>query len=126
MKKEINIDNVLEGYVWLSDSQEPIVMPYDKLDKTRFLVSDNPFVVEAQYVDNSKVSHSIKYVDGHYYEMTTNPGDLNEDDFYLCETHRMKGRRMIVAQMWKPEEDKLCMGFDVLKFKGLVFVGFEK
>ena len=122
--------NKCEGYLWLSDQQQPTVYQ-DKsidicLDETK-----NPFVVEGQlYDEENKVSYSIKYVDGQYlinkYKVDesdfTNPD--NQIESYL--SNRMDDRWLIFLSVWEEIEDENCMGMPVLTLTKHVFIGFDE
>ncbi len=120
--QEIRIENVKEGYIWLSNSQKPEIIGSNYI-KTYSSI-ENPFVVEGEYVDNNGFSHSIRYVDGEYYDFVSDVNNIPDEDKFISETNRLNCK-MIVAQIWLPEPDTLCEGKDVLKFKGWAFLGFK-
>lgn len=121
----IQIENVQEGYYWESDKTEPTIL--NSGDKIERSPSANPFIIEAQYVDNTNVSHAIRYADGCYFEEKTNLSEENvEYDDLIFESHRMNNRKLCFRRYWKAEADELCEGMPVLKFWKMVFVGFGK
>lgn len=113
-----------QGYLWYSDKKEPQVLNNEVFELE---ISDNtnPFIIEGQLYDGKK-SISIKYVDGKYLVNTYNVDNLDrkiqEQLFY---SHRMDGRRLIFKQNWRPVNDELCEGMQVLQPAELVFVGFN-
>ncbi len=122
--------NKCEGYLWLSDQQQPTVYQ-DKsidicLDETK-----NPFVVEGQLYDKEeKKSYSIKFVDGQYliniYKVGerdfTNPNNMIKS--YL--SNRMDDRWLKFLSVWEEIEDENCMGMPVLTLTKHVFIGFDE
>lgn len=127
----IQIENVREGYYWESDKTEPTIL--NSGDKIERSPSANPFIIEAQYVDNTDVSHAIRYADGCYFEEKTSLREENavreenvEYDDLIFESHRMNNRKLCFRRYWKAEADELCEGMPVLKFWKMVFVGFGK
>lgn len=120
-----------EGYYWLSDSKEPIMVDDKNLfDSSIFQV--NPFVIEAMLWDEDAkrsimVTHTGKY---NIFEYGINDikkieGAQLEQKEYLA--HKMKDKtHVIFNQLWLPENDDLCEGMMVLKMKAQIFIGFDK
>lgn len=122
--------NKCEGYLWLSDQQQPKVYQDESidicLDETK-----NPFVVEGLlYDEENKESYSIKYVDGQY---LVNIYKVDERDFtnsdnqiksYL--SNRMGDRWLKFLSYWDEIEDENCMGMPVLTLTRNVFIGFDE
>jgi CRISPR type III-associated protein (TIGR04423 family) len=127
---EIPKDLTYTGYIWMSDSSRPT----QYLQPTRLgdvlCVSDesNPFIVEGQlYSKTAEKSYSIKYVDGKHivkdYDLKLLPEEYDLKKFI---PNRIDGvSKILFRQYWKPREDKLCEGMDVLVPADYVFVGFE-
>ncbi len=132
--KNINIENIKEGYFWESDKSAPIIIDgnVDKsgISKLEYGEYSNPFLIEAQYVDEDECSHSIKYVDGYYIEVKTNLKELKQKpesfDLFEFNGHRMNGRVLQFARVWSPDTDVQCVGMSVYKFDRMVFLGFKK
>jgi CRISPR type III-associated protein (TIGR04423 family) len=123
---DINYEATYEGYIWMSNSNGPIVMTGIHLDKT-LLEEVNPFVIEGQLYDSdNKKSLSIKYVDGEYlihsYDLSTKDFDSKNQKQYV--SNRMDGRKLKFVQRWKPQDDEFCEGMKALQPSELVFIGF--
>ncbi len=118
-----------EGYVWLSDAANPIVLNNEKyaFDK----VEINPFIIEALlYNAERNTSIHIQHT-GDYqiaeYNLTAikNTAAVLEDKEYL--PHRLDGvKNLKFKQVWTEEVDKLCEDMTVLKLRAIVFCGFNK
>lgn len=118
----------VEGYIWMSDQSKPRVLKGEKLQETEtYSSSDNPFIVEAQFVIDNEKSCSIKCVDGVFI--------VNE--YRLCDYENLQKKHYAANKMegvkgldfvlnWKEEKDELCNGFPVLQPAELVFTGFTK
>ena len=114
-----------EGYYWMSDATEPVVLDGQEWP-TRLLEQHNPFVVEAQLVDkrNGK-SYSIKYADGKPIILCYDTQSLPDDENIIFEGKRMGGRLLNFIRRWRPEPDDLCEGMEVLRPAEQIFVGFS-
>lgn len=115
-----------EGYVWLSNAKEPILLPDESFD---FLtVEPNPFVIEALLFDkDEKKSIHVQYT-GEYQIFEYDLSKLEKSNYVEKEylPHRLKDvEKVLFKQIWLPEKDKNCAGFDVLKLKAIVFCGFN-
>ena len=149
---KINITDIpkdieYEGYLWMSNSKNPIVLKSEKLKSLRLNESEsdkpvifdeisdlsNPFIIEGQlYSKNTKKSYSIKYADGEHivveYDLNNLPKDRvfdeKEDDKKFI-PNRINASMLKFRQYWKPEEDEFCEGMEVLQPAGFVFVGFK-
>jgi CRISPR type III-associated protein (TIGR04423 family) len=133
---KITIDTSLryEGYLWLSDSKEPIVFdgksPMNKNKKFAEInpfPSLNPFVIEGfLFLCANKESYSIKYVDGKYLVnrfIVTNDEKENSKA-YLA--HRMpEVDKLKFSQRWKSVKDEYCEGMEVLQPAEWIFTGLE-
>ena len=140
-----------EGYLWFSDADAPVVLDGEELavdfdqvltieGKDYDLPSKKVFIVEAQLFDNnSKISYSVKYVDGKHlvkrYEvdkkylekqneidaLSDNPEKPDYKQYY---GNRLK-RWLKFLQYWKLQKDSFCCGMETWIPKQLVFVGFN-
>lgn len=122
--------NKCEGYLWLSDQQEPKVYQDESIDIC-LDETQNPFVVEGQLYDKEKQeSYSIKYVDGQYLinKYKVDEKDLinqdNEAKSYF--SNRMDDRWLKFLRYWEEREDENCMGMPVLTLTKNVFIGFDE
>jgi CRISPR type III-associated protein (TIGR04423 family) len=118
-----------EGYVWLSNSEKPIILPKENVDFSKYEEGKNPFIVEALLYSREQnksviIRHTGKY---HIYEYDLNnlpDGAVLEDVEYL--PHRLDGvKKVCFKQLWLPEEDENCEKMKVLKMKALIFTGFD-
>lgn len=135
---EIDKNRIYEGYLWLSDSKEPVVL--DNAEKKLCDVlkekekegilndSVNPFVIESFLWDKAnKDSYSIKYVDGksvvHKFHITEDDLRNNETKEYFA--NRIEGQ-LLFLDVWSPEKDQQCLDMEVLQPEAKVFIGFKK
>jgi len=116
-----------EGYFWLSDAKEPIVLNNQIYDyKT---VGINPFVIEALlYCEKENISIQVQHT-GEYqifeYHLNDYPEASLLEKTYL--PHRLEGvQKVKFKQIWLPEQDENCQGMDVMILKSIVFCGFLK
>ena len=132
----INETYQYEGYLWMSDQEEPKVFENQPVALPR--EDDNPFVVEGQLFNKKHgLSYSIKYVDGEYIiqEYTVTEADKNnpnnEKKAYL--SNRMGGRWLQFLRYWEEilDEDNYKdvanpEGLPVLTQTKNVFIGFKE
>lgn len=126
--KDINNDSVYQGYTWMSDADEPIVVNDCQLG-LEISGQSNPFIIEGQLWNSErKKSYSIKFVDGEYLitEYCLTDDDLcRQEHVYYC-ANRMPGHPYLhFLRFWELESDSLCEGKEVLTPKQMVFVGFS-
>ena len=119
-----------EGYVWMSDQQEPLVICPDEEFEMTLCDEDNPFVVEGNLWDaTNRVSIMIKYVDGKYIVRRTEVTDECKKNATRKEflPHRVKGvKKLVLLQCWNEEKDPLCENMVTLQPGKLEFIGFIK
>ena len=119
-----------EGYIWMSDQQEPLLICPDEEFELTLSDTDNPFVIEGNLWDaTNKLSIMIKYVDGKYIVRRTLVSDermRNEPEKEFL-PHRIKGvKKLLFLQCWREEKDPLCENMVALQPDKLVFIGFNK
>lgn len=141
---EIPLDKKYEGYLWLSDSNEPKVFTNESIDIE--LKEDMiPFVVEGQlYESTTRISYSIKYVDGkclvYNNDIDSALLDLDEGEQksitlkdvpciverkdYL--SNRMDEKWLKFLRYWEAKPDENCEGMSAFAITKNVFIGFEK
>ncbi|OIP02307.1 MAG: type III CRISPR-associated protein [Bacteroidetes bacterium CG2_30_33_31] len=116
-----------EGYVWMSDAKEPIVLNKETFDFSK--IGINPFIIEALlYCDGEDISihiqHTGEYQIFEYHLNDFSKKNLVEKDYL---PHRLNGvKNLIFKQIWMPEPDENCAGIDVMNLKVIVFCGFKK
>ena len=116
----------VQGYYWVSDSESPVIIdgPFDGME---LIASSNPFVIEAQfYIKLTRISYSIKYIDGGYYvqaQPVTDEMTVNAKSFISKWDERLK---LLFSTVWVAEPDPLCCNMDVLMPANCVFVGFMR
>ena len=131
--KRIDINDIkpgeYQGYIWYSDNTTPERLYNEELHLQH---REGAFIVEGLlWSQDSLTSIIIRYHDGmqHVYEEVVTPDDLKDDEKVSRESyvsHRIPGLpRLNFLRYWKPEADKLCEGFEVLKPSAFVFVGFD-
>lgn len=125
---DINRDATYDGYLWLSDATEPVVLDGEKLDSA-LLEQENPFVIEAQLYDAAgSRSYAVRYADGRHVVTEFDADDINaagrvtEKCFVPL---RIKHRGLHFKQLWSPRGDELCEGMPVLEPVAMIFVGFN-
>ena len=117
-----------EGYVWLSDAEKPIILPNSEFEFSKYTEQSNPFIIEALLFDkvNNKsihIAHTGKYHINEY-DLKRYTDENLVDVQYL--PHRLKDiNKVCFKQLWLPEKDENCNGFEVLKMKALIFTGFD-
>jgi CRISPR type III-associated protein (TIGR04423 family) len=128
MNRLINITEIPKernytGYLWMSDTKEPLTDSLDKhLDITD---SDNPFIVEGQlYAKEAQKSYSIKYVDGKHIvtEYDIPAKGIYDEKIFI--PNRIKKSGIVFRQYWKSQNDDLCEGMEVLVPAAYIFMGF--
>lgn len=122
-----NIPNLTyEGYVWMSDKEYPIVLNGETYDFSE--INTNPFIIEALLYNKEEkksihVQHSGEYQIFEYDLSKLEKSNLVEKEYL---PHRLKDvEKVLIKQIWLPEKDENCAGFDVLKLKAIVFCGFK-
>ncbi|MDR3057356.1 MAG: TIGR04423 family type III CRISPR-associated protein, partial [Prevotella sp.] len=63
---KIEIKEPCEGYIWKSNSPNPVVY-YNEPVTIELDENINPFIVEGYLYVKDKLSYTIKYVDGKYF-----------------------------------------------------------
>jgi CRISPR type III-associated protein (TIGR04423 family) len=116
-----------EGYIWMSDSEEPKVLNGEKFDFS--LIQINPFIIEGLLFDkvaniSIHIIHTGDYVITKY-ELHKLSSQVIEPKEYL--PHRLKEiKKLLFKQIWEEKSDKNCLDFPVLTLKAIVFCGFKK
>lgn len=131
IKSYNNIENIpsleYEGYVWMSDKENPIVLKNEFIDFSSYGV--NPFIIEALLYNKEKsISIHVQHT-GDYkiyeYHLDEIKSEYSIEKSYLA--HRIDGvKKLKFRQLWNSEPDELCEGMDVLTLKSFVFCGFVK
>lgn len=117
-----------EGYVWMSDTQTPMVINGEEYSRV-LDNGENPFVIEARlYSRTEGKSISVRYVDGNYiaveYDLSDYEAEVAEDLTVLA--HQSIGSSLLFKRIWRPRKDSLCEGMPVLEPAEEIFVGFKK
>ena len=131
--KNINIENIdhsldYQGFLWLSDKKEPIILIDEKIPYDIF--KSLPFVVEGHLFCKSRngLSIKIKNIDGEYYvstvELNTIPkNQITQNDFVAIKNDKgIKNIRSV--QYWEKVPDQLCENMDTLEPSWVAFNGF--
>lgn len=120
----------LEGYIWMSDSKNPIVFSPSQLNdwKTVIPQSVNPFIIEGLlFCHEDRSSYSIRFIDGEYHIgkfIATDDKQIFTERTYLPSFQGAKALRMRLY--WNPEKDSNCLNMEVLQPAHWVFMGFEQ
>jgi CRISPR type III-associated protein (TIGR04423 family) len=118
-----------DGYIWKSDSQNPITLLDETFDFSTIKL--NPFIVEGLlYNRDAYRSYHINH-DGEYhiveYDLTelSKKGEFIEKEF---NPHRLLNsiKKVKFNQIWMDEKDPNCNDLLVLTLKATVFCGFKK
>jgi len=127
---DIDLSQKYEGYLWWSNKPKPEVYQNQQLPEWP-KEKANPFIIEGQLYDlSNKMSYSIRFVDGEYFihcfdvnELNTKVKDKIEKEYL---SNRLDGvSKLRFIEFWRPQEDKLCEGMEVLQPAEVVFVGFK-
>lgn len=115
------------GYIWWSDKAEPEIIQ----NKPVVLKSEEiPFIIEGQlFDDKSKISYSIKYVDGQYILKDYIVAEKDYESPNVVKeyrSYRMGEKILKFLEYWESQEDELCLGMKVLQPTKVVFVGFKE
>lgn len=153
MLSDIDINVSYEGYLWMSDQSQPIVINTDQALKDfeyqisksviytfnpekeatsnyiNPLSSKNPFIIEGNlYCKSNNESISIKYV---YEKYILKKFKVIEASKQIYSPNRMAGiSGLIFSQSWKPIEDAYCdlnenEKMQVLQPAEFIFIGFS-
>lgn len=115
------------GYIWWSDKAEPEIIQ----NKSVVLKNEEiPFIIEGQlFDDKSKISYSIKYVDGQYILKDYIVAEKDYESPNVVKeyrSYRMGEKILKFLEYWESQEDELCLGMKVLQPTKVVFVGFKE
>jgi len=117
----INTLKGYQGYIQMSDK------PISDIWKTFSDISFAPksgFVYEAHFC-NGVESIAIKQINDTWLVSTTNISKITDSDDTQS-YHTIHGHKVKMAQIWEPENDKLCENMPVMKLKKVVFARFTK
>lgn len=132
---EIDPEQKYEGYLWWSHATSPEVYQNQQLPEWPEEKS-NPFIIEGQLYDKSnKKSFSIRFVDGEYiirkYDLEKMELEIQEKKCesivkkYIPNRFPDNIKKICFQEFWRPQEDDLCEGMNVLQPAETVFVGFN-
>jgi CRISPR type III-associated protein (TIGR04423 family) len=140
-----------EGYVWLSDANEPIIIERfsDNDGQVEIIFGEYsatiskdacslkkdgkdikiPFIIEALFVVDN-VSYQIKFVDGNYIVYSKNLDNVKDENStaitYLPNRFEGNIKGLNFRRLWEKKEDPLCEGMKVLVPTVDLFVGFNR
>lgn len=126
---------LVEGYYWLSDATEPIILLNESID-IKIFQTQLPFVVEANfYTPKEDVSISIKNIDGNYHvnliELANIDDPLKVVYSYkgifsaLSDSEEKQQWNFKVCEIWGEMSDEMLAGMKTLVPVCLAFIGFE-
>jgi len=121
----INTLKEYEGFVQFShraiDLERDIFPKVEDIDSAD---ATNGFVYEAHFCKENE-SIMIRQLNN---EWVVSKTDISETKFevFIETFHAVSDLKINMAQIWKPEQDELCAGMDVMKLQKVVFAGFEK
>ncbi|PSR10207.1 MAG: TIGR04423 family type III CRISPR-associated protein [Bacteroidetes bacterium] len=125
--KDIPIDLVFHGYLWLSNQQIPEILNGEKVDITLFQTL--PFIIEGNlWSEDEQFSIQIKNIDGEYrvsrFDLSHSREDyLLEEKTYIA--HDLKGiGEYCVIEAWEEKKDELLEGMKTLVPAWTAFKGF--
>lgn len=130
-------EEILEGYVWDSNSQYPKILRNQSFDFSSYQENEDAYIVEALLYSNlKKCSWIIKHTGT--YQITKFDLSKLDPNYQLVPVdylpHRLKKNnpagatlieRVCFQQLWIPEEDPNCEDMEVLKMQALIFTGFN-
>ena len=122
--------NIYEGYIWYSNSKEPIVIKGEEFSFNE-KENSNPFVIEALLFDRkNQISITVKHTGRYIIQMVDlknlpNGSILSGSKKYF--PHRLGNSvsKVCFKQLWIPEKDDNCEGMNVLVIKAFIFTGFK-
>ena len=126
---DIPSTNKYEGYLWWSNSQEPVSYKNESVPNWP-AETDNPFIVEGNLYDKlNQLSYSIRFVDGGYIINCFNLNELKNTESifksYLPNRFPSAIKKLCFQEFWKSMPDEFCEGMPVLKPAEVVFIGFN-
>lgn len=128
---EIPRDHAFEGYLWLSNAKEPIILENQPIPEN-LIFSDqtNPFIVEAELWDITKSKSYAIHQAGNETVVNTfdvKPEDFNNNDIdeVVYASHRMGNRHLHFLEYWEARPNEATLGMPTLVMTKRVFVGFK-
>jgi CRISPR type III-associated protein (TIGR04423 family) len=118
-----------DGYIWKSDSENPITLLDEKFDFSTIQL--NPFIVEGLlYNQDENKSYHITH-DGEYHIVEYDLKELSKKGEIIekkYNPHRLVDsiKKVKFYQIWKDEKDPNCNDLPVLTLKATVFCGLKK
>lgn len=131
MGEFVNIKNLAgsyEGYYWLSDREEPVIVNGTNLPVDNYPEGSIPFIIEAYVYDKTKrESYSVRYADGKYIVCKTE----NITDEEIKQAQMYIGTRKLGTLKFVQRWEKSTVKYDGLDFMtqeptDFCFVGFLK
>lgn len=128
--KKIDFTRKYTGYLWMSNSAEPLVLATPGTVDSALFEKNNPFVAEGQLYDSeSDVSVSIRYADGRYYTVRYENArgaddDPLTDDVVYCNVRMAPELKLKFRRRWKLVEDANCEDMKAPSIEREVFIGF--
>ncbi|MFC2759873.1 TIGR04423 family type III CRISPR-associated protein [Hallella multisaccharivorax] len=133
--KDIPAQEKYEGYLWMSDSTEPVVLDREPLPEDK-ISSPNPFVVEAELYDGANlcsfsVHHAGNEIICNRFQLTLDDRTSGHNEERVFKSHHFKDHlELHFIDCWEPQSDELCQPegedpMDVLRFTRRIFVGFH-
>ena len=127
--KKIDFSRKYTGYLWMSDSANPMVLTEPGTVSSALFEKMNPFVAEGQLYDSENdVSVSIRYADGKYfincYENAKGADDDLTEDVEYCSVRMAPGLKLKFRRRWKLEQDPNCEDMEAPSVESEVFIGF--
>ncbi len=115
-----------EGYIWISDSNTPIVA--NIVEKITMIESNSKFIIEG-FIRCGVSSYSIKHVDGTHKIVKFDMEAIEGNSDYVKRSYvahpRLQKEEVCFYELWESEKDPMCENGDVLQFKAMVFIGFS-
>lgn len=132
-EKEIPLNKSYEGYLWWSNADKPEVFKNELLKSVHKLWptdTDNPFIIEGNlWCKADHISYLIRFIDGKHlvYKFDLSQRIPREQlTFHNYLPNGVGGvRKLRFIEVWSPQPDPLCEGFEVLKPTIIAFVGFK-
>jgi CRISPR type III-associated protein (TIGR04423 family) len=122
-----------EGYYWLSDSSNAVLVNDETVDFTAFEIEgipQNPFIQEANlYCKDSEVSISVRHIDSGYMISSVNWMEGNEVEVEkrcFIGHNGVGNRKLTFLEAWVQKKDLHCEDFSVLIPAGIGFTGFSE
>lgn len=128
--EQIDFGLAYQGYLWLSNEQNPRLFDNERVDEDLFKAL--PFIMEGFLFSeaHNELSIKIRYVEGEYLIFSVFLKDIPQDKLSSLDYATIKNakgfKQLESVQYWEEIPDELCEGMSVLEPSWVAFKGFKK